>query len=378
MFWQGFLHATWSLCYHSSLIGIKWDLQESDIKTQTTAKPEPIPAAEYKLQQNCTKVSALHRNCSALRITSIMKPASLWGFVMLWVPLAAANLGCSPDGSAVPSMTSFADRNLMPGTTDSTAQIWQEWGNGCQTPRGINWQAGGLVLWLNKSWFVEMKHGAKAQSLGLCQLLAFRAAHRSGEAAFRTGPWRGDMGKIFRLLVDLGESQKPASGCSKGLLLPRKGELGAKCGGKAGRGSGLSSREPGCRVAREDLDWTPRQRPGPEDSPAIAQLGNQAAVRPSQWVWVQAKMTAGGMSPGIAAIQVGPVGNSWKAAPEGEERQTLAFCRLHPSPYQQRSRPWAQPAKLLSLAAEMPRGGGMLSKAMTLTCSSSSGDWWKG
>lgn len=57
---------------------------------------------------------------------------------MLWVPLAAANLGCSPDGSAVPSMTSFADRNLMPGTTDSTAQIWQEWGNGCQTPRGIN------------------------------------------------------------------------------------------------------------------------------------------------------------------------------------------------------------------------------------------------
>lgn len=210
---------------------------------------------------------------------------------MLWVPLAAANLGCSSNGSAVPSMASFPDRNLMPTTTDSTAQIWQEWGNGCQTPRGINWQAGGSVLWLNKSWFVEMKHGAKAQSLGLCQLLAFRAAHRSGEAAFRTGPWRGDMGKVFWLLVDLGESQKPASGCSKGLLLPRKGELGPECGGKAGRGSGLSSREPGCRVAREDLDWTPRQRPGPEDSPAIAQLGNQAAVRPSQWVWVQAKMT---------------------------------------------------------------------------------------
>lgn len=164
------------------------------------------------------------------------------------------------------------------------------------------------------------------------------------------------MGKIFRLFF--GSPKNLRQGAARACCSPGKESWEPTVGGKAGRAIGLSSREPGCRVAREGLDWTPRQRPGPEDNPAIAQLGNQAAAGPSQWVWVQAKMTAGGVSPGTAALQVGPVGNSWKAAPEGEERQTLAFRCLHPSPYQQRRQPWAQPAKLLSLATETPRGGG--------------------
>lgn len=95
-----FLRTTWARSYHSSLTGIDWGLQESDIKTQTTAKPEPIPAAEYKPQQNCMKVCALHLDCSAFWAISIMKAASLWSSVMLWVPLTAVNPGSPAHGSA--------------------------------------------------------------------------------------------------------------------------------------------------------------------------------------------------------------------------------------------------------------------------------------